>query len=587
MSHVFISYARSTEAAATGIAQALRDLGFKVWRDDQLPANRAYADVIEERLNEAAVVLVLWSAEAAKSHWVRAEADKALNLGSLVQVTLDGTLPPMPFNQVQCAKVTSWDGSSSSWTKLLESIADLAGGAPLKRARNSAPAVAPLPARRGKSICVLPFQNMSGDAEQEYFSDGISEDIITDLSKVSSLSVIARNTAFTFKGRSVDVVAVAAQLHVSHVLEGSVRRAGNRVRITAQLVDGMAGDHVWAERWDRELTDIFALQDEISQAIVSALRVRLTARERESIESRGTTSLAAYDLYLLARQLWVAGNEGDRTRDVSIIRLCRQAVEIDPAYARAWALLALAQTELRFRHGAAEEDGVEAAEKALQADPNLAEAHAVKARYLAEQGHDAESEAAIRAALLLDPDSWEVNREAGTLAFRSGRFTEAASFFEKATASMPTDYFSPGFLVVTYSALDRQQDARRCALITVERTEKAVEQNRGNGAALAHGAYSYGCLGQGEKARAWTQRALLVDPQNLITRYRLACLFANQLADGDGAVELLGPYFETCSAQRVSYAERDPDLHSLRNRPDFRTQVAAAKTRLNDADRPR
>src|SRR6202043_4086797 len=157
-------------------------------------------------------------------------------------------------------------------------------------------------ATRRPVICVLPFANMSDDSQQEYFSDGISEDIITDLSKVSALSVVARNTAFRFKGQSVDVRQVARQLKVSHVLEGSVRKAGGRVRITAQLVDGATGGHIWAERYDRDLDDIFALQDEISQAIVAALRLKLLPEEKKAIEQRGTASSEAYKLYLMARQ---------------------------------------------------------------------------------------------------------------------------------------------------------------------------------------------------------------------------------------------------------------------------------------------
>ena len=152
---------------------------------------------------------------------------------------------------------------------------------------------------------------MSGDVEQEYFSDGISEDIITDLSKVSALSVVARNTAFTFKGKSVKVPEVARELGVSHVLEGSVRKAGGRVRITAQLIDGAAGDHVWAERYDRDLTDIFALQDEISEAIVKALKLKLLPEEKAAIEQRGTDNVDAYNLYLMARSYYVTGNQGD------------------------------------------------------------------------------------------------------------------------------------------------------------------------------------------------------------------------------------------------------------------------------------
>jgi adenylate cyclase len=170
---------------------------------------------------------------------------------------------------------------------------------------------APVGASSRVGICVLPFVNMSGEAEQEYFSDGISEDIITDLSKVSALSVTARNTAFTFKGKAVDVPHVARQLKVSYVLEGSVRKAGARVRITAQLIDGVDGDHVWAERYDRDLSDIFALQDEISEAIVSALRVKLLPEEKQAIEARGTNNVEAYNLYLMARQYSVTGNFGN------------------------------------------------------------------------------------------------------------------------------------------------------------------------------------------------------------------------------------------------------------------------------------
>ncbi len=159
------------------------------------------------------------------------------------------------------------------------------------------------------SIAVLPFNNMSGDPEQEYFSDGITEDIITDLSKVSALSVIARNSAFAFKGKNVDVLQVARQLKVSHVLEGSVRKAGGRVRITAQLIDGAHNDHIWAERYDRDLNDIFALQDEISEAIVKALKLKLLPEEKKAIEQRGTESVEAYNLFLMARQNYVTGGE--------------------------------------------------------------------------------------------------------------------------------------------------------------------------------------------------------------------------------------------------------------------------------------
>src|SRR5262249_30095508 len=150
------------------------------------------------------------------------------------------------------------------------------------------------------------------DPEQEYFSDGISEDIITDLSKVSALSVVSRNSAFMYKGKHIDLPKVARELKVSHVLEGSVRKAAGRVRINAQLIDGVSNKHLWAERYDRDLNDIFALQDEISEAIVNALRLQLLPKEKAAIERRGTNNLNAYDLYLIARQYYATCNYGNR-----------------------------------------------------------------------------------------------------------------------------------------------------------------------------------------------------------------------------------------------------------------------------------
>src|SRR5258708_400165 len=317
MSDIFTSDAGSTETPAKQIAEALRGLGYGVWRDDELPAHRAYAEVIEERLRSAKAVVVMWSAEAAKSQWVRAEANVARAAGTLVQLRLDNTVPPLPFNEIECADLVGWTGDldAHDWKKVVASVAELIG--------ETAAQPTPGPAVRKHSICVLPFANMSGDPEQEYFSDGISEDIITDLSKVSALSVIARNTAFGFKGKSPNVKEVAHQLGVSHILEGSVRKAGGRVRITAQLIDGAAGDHLWAERYDRDLTDIFALQDEISEAIVKALKLKLLPEEKQAIEQRGTDNADAYNLYLMARSYYLAGNQGDSRRDPPTQGPCR------------------------------------------------------------------------------------------------------------------------------------------------------------------------------------------------------------------------------------------------------------------------
>jgi adenylate cyclase len=489
----------------------------------------------------------------------------------------------MPFNQIQCADLKGWTGDTSSagWQKLESSVAAL-----IKTVDDEAEATsstASPAAEESLSICVLPFANMSGEPEQEYFSDGISEDIITDLSNVSALSVVARNTSFTFKGESLDVKEVAQKLGVTHVLEGSVRKAGNRVRITAQLIDGAKGDHVWAARFDRDLTDIFEIQDEISKAIVDALKVKLLPGEKKAIEARGTSNVEAYNLYLMARQQWIAGTVGNPRREESIIRLCQQATLLDPDYAQAWGLMGIAQLELRFVHGR-DENALPAAERALQINPGLPEAHCIKARYLEEDGKKEEAEQQIRTALKLDPDSWEVNREMARMLFRHGRIEEAIPYFEKAASLTETDWHNLLMVSTCYQATGNQAGINKAAQMTIERTERAVTNDPTNGTALAAGAYALAMFGHAERAREWTRRALLLDPDNLTMRYNLACTMIRQLGDSDEALDALGPFFDKMNSTTwIRHIEADPDLDPVRDHPRFKEMLESAKERLGIA----
>jgi adenylate cyclase len=433
---------------------------------------------------------------------------------------------------------------------------------------------------RGASVCVLPFANMSGDPEQEYFSDGITEDIITDLSKVSALWVAARNTAFTYKGKHVDVAQVARQLKVGHVLEGSVRKAGGRVRITAQLIDGATGGHVRAERYDRDLNDIFALQDEISEAIVTALKLKLLPEEKKAIEQRGTTNPEAYKLYLMARQYSVTGNVGDARRSEAIVRLCRRATEIDPDYARPWALMAGAQGTLRFHHAREGDGGLAAAERAIALDGNLAEAHAARARVLTRDARYDEAKREIDVALRLDAESYEVNAAAAGLYYNLRRFDQAILHYEKAAAVMENDYTNSGMVISCYKAIGDREGTLRAARRALERTEKIISQDPDNGSAMSFAVGALATLGEAERAKEWAARATLLDPDNVNMKYNFACMLVLDLHEYDAALDLLEPLFVKLRTEVMNWVKTDPDLDAIRDHPRFKAMLAAAEARL-------
>ncbi len=579
LAKVFLSYAREDASAAKQLAECIGRAGHQVWWDRQIEGGSRFSTEIDRELKNSDAVVVIWTNASIESPWVQDEAAEGRDSGRLVPVILGAEKPPLGFRQFQSIDFGEWDGESEppALEALIRAI-DQKGG------EKEAPPPAGKPADQAtvkrQSICVLPFVNMSGDPEQEYFSDGITEDIITDLSKVSALSVVARNTAFTFKGQSLDVKEVAQTLGVDHVLEGSVRKAGNRVRITAQLIDGKAGDHHWADRYDRDLNDIFAIQDEISKAIVGALRLKLLPQEKKAIETRGTSSVEAYNLYLMARQQWITGSSGDIRRDETIVRICKQALSFDPNYAQAWALMALAQSQLRMWH-ARDENALPAAERALEIDPTLAEARCVKAHMLEEQGKQAEAINEIKIALNSDPESWEVNREAARLMFRQGLIREAIPYFEKAAALVDIDWHNLGMLMTCYHETGQEDELLRVSRMVVERVEKALAKDPANASALATGAGALARLGEDQRAKDWIDRALLLDPDNILMRYNLGCALVTDLNDYCRAIEVMGPYFQrTLSTAQILHADVDPDLDPIRGEPDFKAMVADAKERL-------
>jgi adenylate cyclase len=570
---VFLSYARADANVASKLADALQALGHEVWWDRHVRGGVRYAEEIDRALSGSEAVVVLWSPSSIASTWVLDEAQEGRDAGKLIPAIIDACKPPLGYRQYETVDLSSWNGGLVP-EKLLNAIAAV----PITSAEK--PLVHPAVPSNRLSICVLPFENMSGDAEQEYFSDGITEDIITDLSKYSALAVTARNTAFAFKGKSVDVTDVARKLAVSHVLGGSVRKAGNRIRITAQLIDGLTGDYLWRDRFDRDLANIFGIQDDISKSIVDALELKLLPKEKSDTHKRGTSNVEAYNLYLMARHEWINGVYGDIRTDQAIVRLCREAVELDPNYAQAWALMALAQTQLRFWHGTSD-DALPAAERALVLDSNIAEAYCVRSRYLEEQGRNVDAATEIATALRLEPESWEVNRAAGRLSFRNGRITEAIAFFEKTTALMSSDFYGPEMLVTCYRSIGEGQLAERAARLVIERCNAALVSDPGNAGALAAGAAALLVCGQKQRAMEWLDAALLLKPDNVAVLYNLACTYAGEANDPERALQILERVFDRLTGiTMLKHIEIDPDFKSIRQRPRFRKLLASARKRL-------
>jgi len=271
MPDVFISYARTSERQARAAAAALRQAGYSVWFDEDLPSHRAYGDVIEEQLASARAVVVLWSAEAARSQWVRAEANRAREEDKLVQLTLDKISLPLPFDQIQCADLSGWtgDGDHPGWSRVVAGVALLVTG---KAGRPTAPVRAPA---AETLLAVLPFDPQPPDAETRALADGLAEEIIHGLVAGGDLKVIGRTASLRFRGEAKAQAAEA--LKATHIVDGAVRRAGKQARISVQLTLTASGAALWGERFDRDASDSFALQDEVAALVSAAVRAALPA----------------------------------------------------------------------------------------------------------------------------------------------------------------------------------------------------------------------------------------------------------------------------------------------------------------------
>ncbi len=435
---IFLSYNREDATVAKLFADAFAREGLEVWWDQTLRSGEAYDEVTENALHSARAVVVLWSPRSAVSRWVRAEATVADQNKTLMPVTIEACRRPVMFELTQTADLSHWRGKAEdpAWQAFVgdvrrmlgrevpESGAAAGGSAPrrqvggdasaLARLRRHAPILALLlliaaavaiyalsrrsdtavqsVAEAGNvSIAVLPFRNLSADKDQEFFSDGMTEEITSALAKVPGLNVVSRTSAFQFKGASRDMRAIGQALGASHLIEGSVRKEGNALRITAQLVKAVDGKELWSESYDRELKGVFALQEEIAKAIAGALRVPLGLKAGQSLVANRAADSESYQDYLRARALLRGRGRlepgGPLTQAANLLE---QAVARDPDYAPAWAMLA--QTYLStpafteaFFSGSEDElrqiasnflqKAETAAQKAIQLDPDSADAY--------------------------------------------------------------------------------------------------------------------------------------------------------------------------------------------------------------------
>ncbi|HET9354830.1 MAG TPA: tetratricopeptide repeat protein [Sphingomicrobium sp.] len=425
------------------------------------------------------------------------------------------------------------------------------------------------------SIAVLPFNNMSDDPGQEFFSDGITEDIITDLSKVSGLFVVGRNTSFTYKGKAVQLQQVAAELGTRFILEGSVRKAGERVRVNAQLIDGASGGHLWADRYDRDLTDIFAIQDEITQAIVEQLKIKLLPKEKKAIAQAPTANVEAYTYYLKGRQFFF-----NSTR--VLLRLARQmfakAAEIDPLYARAYAGMAICDARLEnWYREEIDPDGIlAAANKAIALDPDLAEAHVARGVALGNRGDIEEATKSFERALATDPNNFDAHLAFARFNVTQGKLEQSVPLFERAVELNPDDWQSPMLVDSVLMALDRPVEAERYARLGIKRAEEALRLHPENSRPAQLGAPTLARIGEREKAIDWLERAMFIDPEDPIVSYNAACTYT-QLGEIDKAFAALEKWAGNSGSEMEMWLETDSDFDKIRDDPRFQSLTARLK----------
>src|ERR1700731_1133531 len=377
-----------------------------------------------------------------------------------------------------------------------------------------------------KSIAVLAFVNMSNDPENEFFSDGIGEEIINALTKIKALRVASRTSSFAFKGKNEDIGEVGRKLKVNTVLEGSVRKAGDRLRVTAQLINVADGYHLWSERYDRQLEDVFEIQDQIAENIVRALRVVLGEDEKRALEKTPTENVQAYEYYLRGRQIH---HQLRRSALQYARRMFERAIEIDPNFARAHAGIADCCSFL-YIYGDASKANLEAAntssQRALELDPSSAEAHTSRALALTLHRRYQEARVEFEAALRLNPMLYEAHYFYARSCLTEGKFEEAVSHYRDAWHVRPEDYQAIYLSVDPLATLGRHDEMLEASRQALKLADAHLELNPDDARAWYLSASALVRLGRREEALERARRASAIDPEDAGVLYNVACTYA-------------------------------------------------------------
>lgn len=422
----------------------------------------------------------------------------------------------------------------------------------------------PLGVTTQKSIAVLPFADVSPARDNEYFSDGLCEELLNVLTRVPGLRVASRTSCFAFRDKNADIPTVAERLHVTHVVEGSVRKHGEQIRIKAQLIEVETDTHLWSDTWNRSLGDIFAIQDDIARSIVEALALTLNPGDA-AVATTGVPR--AYDHYLKGLSFY--HRFGPKSQGFAI-EMFERATALDPRFAKAWAGLAGAHAALAVYHGGGDAElraADEASRKAVELAPELAETHAARAVYFSAREEFEEAARAFERAVALNPGLFEAWYQYARTALHQGRYRRALELFERAAEVNPDDYQGPLIAAPLYRRLgdeDKAVEAERRGVVLAERH---LEDYPDNARAYFLATSALWSLGRKEDAYAWNERAIAIDPEDPATRYNIACFYA-QVGEIDKAFE----YLENPITSRT-WAENDPDLEPLRADPRFKAFI--------------